>query len=153
RQPRPRRPGGAVSHVERRRDAGVLLVLPDRRGAVRGAARDRLALAPGAAVLPRHPPGEEGQHEGAPGHDLALHGTERCIMTARKSRATNGTATGNPFIRVALDLLQPARINDKVYKPVDPDDQATRGLVESMRQFGWFGAMAITRDKVIVSGH
>lgn len=68
-------------------------------------------------------------------------------------RTTDAPAATAKFVRVRLDRLTPATLNDKVYKPVRPDDPATRALADNMRRLGWLGAMAVTTDGVIVSGH
>ncbi len=67
---------------------------------------------------------------------------------------TTGPETSlNAFIRVPLSTLVPAKLNDKVYKVVDPKARATKALVKRMKRLGWIGAMAVTQDRVIVSGH
>jgi hypothetical protein len=80
---------------------------------------------------------------------------------ASKTRPTSETRTKKtasetsptPFVRYPLALLKPAKLNDHLYKIVDPKDPATLALADRMRELGWFGAMAITTDDVIVSGH
>ncbi len=80
----------------------------------------------------------------------------------RKAKHTNGKANDhtpasaqpdNPFIRVPLDQLCPAMLNDAIYRVVEQDDPAIIALADGMRTRGWMGAMAITTDNVIVSGH
>jgi hypothetical protein len=71
----------------------------------------------------------------------------------RQGEGRNGETSLTRFVRVHLDRLTPATINDTVYKPIDPNEPATLALVERMRRLGWVGAMAVTTDHVIISGH
>lgn len=78
--------------------------------------------------------------------------------TKRKGRsATSGlvrtTAATNVIEHVPLASLRPARINDTVYKPVDPDDPATLCLAASIREKGLLEPIVVTHDGFIVSGH
>lgn len=52
-----------------------------------------------------------------------------------------------------LAKLIPAAVNDKVYKPVSPDDPDVRHLADLIRQHGLLEPLIITMDDVILSGH
>jgi hypothetical protein len=52
-----------------------------------------------------------------------------------------------------LSRLRPATVNDRIYKPIAPDDPAVRALAESIRQRGILEPLVITLDEVILSGH
>lgn len=52
-----------------------------------------------------------------------------------------------------LDDLIPAKVNDNVYKPVDPEDVAVQRLADDIRRNGLLEPILITRDGVILSGH
>lgn len=54
---------------------------------------------------------------------------------------------------VPIRTLQPAKINDKIYRPVDEDDPKFLELVESIRAHGLLEPIVITTDRVIISGH
>src|SRR4051812_6042145 len=54
---------------------------------------------------------------------------------------------------VPLSRLKPARINDKIYKPVDPNDATTIDLGEEIVEKGLLEPIVATPDDVIVSGH
>src|SRR5262249_4476391 len=49
--------------------------------------------------------------------------------------------------------LRPAKLNDRIYKPVSPNDPSIRALAESMRKDGVLVPLVVTRDYVILSGH
>src|SRR5258708_25880597 len=57
------------------------------------------------------------------------------------------------FVQVPLARLQPAILNDKIYKRVDPDDPTIHSLADRMRRLRWRGAMAVTQGWGILSGH
>src|SRR5262249_16688500 len=46
-----------------------------------------------------------------------------------------------------------ARLNDSVYKPVDPRDPSIIALSEQIRRHGLLEPIVLTRDCVILSGH
>src|SRR5262245_39982499 len=54
---------------------------------------------------------------------------------------------------VPLDRLKPARINDRIYKPVDPADPRIIQFGEEIAEQGLLEAIVATLDDVIVSGH
>jgi hypothetical protein len=54
---------------------------------------------------------------------------------------------------VRLTSLEPATLNDAVYKPVDSSDPAVRELADSVRRNGVLEPIVVTQDDVIVSGH
>jgi hypothetical protein len=72
-------------------------------------------------------------------------------------RNANGTATpkfNHGRIReVPLSAVRPAAENDKLYRPVSPDDPEVRALADSIREFGVREPLVLTQDYVILSGH
>jgi ParB-like chromosome segregation protein Spo0J len=54
---------------------------------------------------------------------------------------------------VALSLIQPSPQNDKLYKPVNPDDPDFKALVENVRANGVREALIVTPFGYIISGH
>jgi hypothetical protein len=54
---------------------------------------------------------------------------------------------------VSLSKLQPATINDQIYKSVDPDDPEVIALGDSIAEHGLKEPIVITMDYVILSGH
>jgi hypothetical protein len=75
-----------------------------------------------------------------------------CRKTKRSAKSAVETSL-TQFVQVPLARLRPAKLNDKIYKTVHRDAPETKALVDRMRQLGWIGAMAVTKDWVIVSGH
>jgi ParB-like chromosome segregation protein Spo0J len=58
-----------------------------------------------------------------------------------------------PTVERALADLRPCRLNDKLYRPVSPDDPEVQDLAESIRRHGLREPLVVTRDNVIISGH
>lgn len=54
---------------------------------------------------------------------------------------------------VSLDELEPARLNDQIYKPVDRKDPTVRDLAKDIRHNGLLQPFLITLDHVILAGH
>src|SRR5262249_50055953 len=52
-----------------------------------------------------------------------------------------------------LSEIMPSPENDKLYKPVDPKDPAVLELAESIRTAGFQGAIVVSLDDYILSGH
>jgi hypothetical protein len=52
-----------------------------------------------------------------------------------------------------VSRIYPSPYNDRLYKPVDPNDPDFQALVENVRVNGIREALIITRDHFIVSGH
>jgi len=52
-----------------------------------------------------------------------------------------------------LDDLQPAQVNDRLYKPIDGTDPDLRALAALIGKQGLLEPIVITQDDVIVSGH
>jgi hypothetical protein len=72
----------------------------------------------------------------------------------RPSKSGSGGKSGRVSIRmVLLSTLRPARINDQIYKPVDPDDPEIQALAQSIRERGLKEDIVASRDGVIMSGH
>jgi hypothetical protein len=60
---------------------------------------------------------------------------------------------GGVLVRVDIDRIFPSRLNDKVYRPVDPGDPAVRSLARDIGAIGLQEPIVITRDFFILSGH
>jgi hypothetical protein len=54
---------------------------------------------------------------------------------------------------IPLSDLTPARVNEQVYRPVDPDDPEVRALADSVARHGLREPIVVTLDDVILSGH
>jgi hypothetical protein len=65
----------------------------------------------------------------------------------------NGKLRHGRTLRLRLDDLIPATLNDKVYKPVDPNDPEIDALAESIAEHGVKEPLVVTLDNVILSGH
>jgi hypothetical protein len=63
------------------------------------------------------------------------------------------TRTSPKTDEARADDLIPARVNAKVYKPVDPDATDIRELAKSIKTHGVLEPIVITRDMVVLSGH
>lgn len=58
-----------------------------------------------------------------------------------------------PILTIRLDDIRPSPENDRLYRPVDPDDLQIIRLAESIRDCGMQEPLLITRDGWIISGH
>ena len=58
-----------------------------------------------------------------------------------------------PILTIRLDDIHPSPENDRLYRPVDPDDPQIVRLAESIRDCGMQEPLLITRDGWIISGH
>ena len=58
-----------------------------------------------------------------------------------------------PILTIRLDDIRPSPENDRLYRPVDPDDPQIIRLAESIRDCGMQEPLLITRDGWIISGH
>jgi hypothetical protein len=58
-----------------------------------------------------------------------------------------------PILQMPLAALSPAKVNDLVYRPVDPAAPDVQELAESIRKKGVLEPLVITTDNVILSGH
>lgn len=61
--------------------------------------------------------------------------------------------TGHDRFLLSLKSIKPSPENDKLYRPVNPDDPQTIALADSIRQFGVRETIVLTLDNFIVSGH
>ena len=61
--------------------------------------------------------------------------------------------TGHVRFLISVSKINPSAENDKLYKPVNPDDPQTIALAESIREFGIREPIVITLDGFILSGH
>jgi hypothetical protein len=57
------------------------------------------------------------------------------------------------LFQLPLSEIIPSPLNDKVYKPVSPDDADIRILAESIAKIGLQEPLTITQDRVLISGH
>ncbi len=58
-----------------------------------------------------------------------------------------------PILTIRLDDIRPSPENDRLYRPVNPDDPQIIRLAESVRDCGMQEPLLITRDGWIISGH
>lgn len=58
-----------------------------------------------------------------------------------------------PILTIRLDDIRPSPENDRLYRPVDPDDPQIIRLSDSIRDCGMQEPLLITRDGWIISGH
>jgi len=84
----------------------------------------------------------------------------RTTKTKRKQHNTAQVKSGlvRPSVSeaielVSLEVLIPARVNDEVYKPVDPSDPQVRELAKLIGEQGLLEPIVVTQDNVILSGH
>ena len=87
-----------------------------------------------------------------PPPELSEKWCEMNIPTGPETETDHDPLPGSAEV-VPRDSLVPAKLNDAVYKPVDPDDVEVRGLADAIRRHGLLQPIVITRDGVIVSGH
>lgn len=73
------------------------------------------------------------------------------MTTTAKSRPKSAPI---PKVRlVRLRQICPSPENDKLYRPIDPNDAEIRAMAASMRKVGVLEPLVITRDGFVVSGH
>jgi hypothetical protein len=65
----------------------------------------------------------------------------------------NSTPKHGSVFQAPLAVLQPAKLNDRIYRLVSPDDPETIDLANSIREFGVMEPFVCSLDHVIVSGH
>jgi len=58
-----------------------------------------------------------------------------------------------PILTVRLNDIRPSPENDRLYRPVDPDDPQIIRLAESIRDCGMQEPLLVTRDGWIISSH
>lgn len=82
----------------------------------------------------------------------ARHGT---APKKRRRKAHSGhVRSPSDLIRnLRLDRLKPSPENDRLYKPIDPADPATRSLAQRIRAEGILEPLVVTLDDYILSGH
>ena len=71
-------------------------------------------------------------------------------------RLTSAKCDHVPILEsVAIESIRPAKVNDKVYRPVDPKDPAIIGMAREIANpaIGLLTPIAISSDDVILSGH
>ena len=69
-----------------------------------------------------------------------------------KKTDTSRTNTKDRQARL-LNSLRPARVNDKIYRPINVDDPAIQKLAADIEQNGVLEPIVVTTDDVILSGH
>jgi hypothetical protein len=52
-----------------------------------------------------------------------------------------------------IEAIYPSPENDKLYRPIDPDDADIQSLADSIRQHGVLEPLIVTLDNIIISGH
>jgi hypothetical protein len=72
------------------------------------------------------------------------------VNDEKTANAKNGHV---PILRLRLSEIIPSPLNEKIYRPVSPDDPEIRDLAESIRKEGLQEALVIARDRVLISGH
>jgi hypothetical protein len=65
----------------------------------------------------------------------------------------NGELRHGRILQLRLADLIPAKLNDKVYRPVDENDPEIVALAESIREHGVKEPFVVTLDNVIISGN
>ncbi|MEX1015933.1 MAG: ParB N-terminal domain-containing protein [Phycisphaeraceae bacterium] len=69
-------------------------------------------------------------------------------------QAPDSTELGlEPISTASLDQIKPSPENDRLYKPVDPEDPDIRALADSIIEHGICEPIVITLDGFILSGH
>lgn len=59
----------------------------------------------------------------------------------------------SPTFEMDPRLLKPAAVNEKIYRPVDPDDPGLVRLAEAIASRGLLEPIVVSEDAVVVSGH
>ena len=73
-------------------------------------------------------------------------------MAAKTVTAEAGQESG--LVRfLPITAITPSSLNDRLYRPVDPQDPEIVALAESIRQHGVLQPLVVTLDHVILSGH
>ena len=75
--------------------------------------------------------------------------------TATPRRRQKRTATAETYHDTfrPLDSIFPSPENEKLYRPIDPDDPATIDMAEGISKHGIREPIVITLDGWILSGH
>lgn len=74
----------------------------------------------------------------------------------RKPKTDHGKFSAlSPIELVPITEIWPAVINDKIYKPIDPNDASIASMAENIRLRGLLEPLVTTLDnpRVLVSGH
>lgn len=71
---------------------------------------------------------------------------------ARKRNAKPKPGHG-PVSEVDLSLLRPSPENDRLYRPVDPNDPSIKAMAKTMAQHGVREPLVVTLDGYVLSGH
>jgi hypothetical protein len=80
-------------------------------------------------------------------------------QSKRGSTGTNGRTKAAlklghvPILQMPLAALSPAKVNDVIYRPVDPAAPDVQELAKSIRKKGLLEPLVITTDNIILSGH
>src|SRR6516162_3976150 len=102
----------------------------------------------------RTPPNVEdrkGNSASQPGGKPNRAGKARDLSRYRKS--SHGRIPGRDIELVPLSSIRPSSLNDKLYRPVDPDDPDIIALAASIKELGVLEPLVITADNIICSGH
>src|ERR1051325_3500449 len=64
------------------------------------------------------------------------------------------TSTKSGLVRIlAADSIQPTPENDRLYRPIDPQDPEIKALADSIRAHGVMEPLVLSTDRWILSGH
>jgi ParB-like chromosome segregation protein Spo0J len=74
----------------------------------------------------------------------------------RRRAAARGKAPSKiglvSFLERPIDSIRPSPANDKLYRPISPDDPEIIALAKSIQENGVLQALIITQDDFILSG-
>ncbi len=74
--------------------------------------------------------------------------------TNRRESNTSGVEFGHVRIQhLPFNSIRPSPENDKLYRPVNPDDPEITALANSIREHGILEPLVVTADRWILSGH
>src|SRR5262245_245448 len=79
----------------------------------------------------------------------------RLIRHPGRTNMTTARAGGQRvgLDRLLIDLIRPAVVNERVYRPISWDDAEIQALARSIQEHGLLTPIVVTRDLVIISGH
>jgi hypothetical protein len=76
------------------------------------------------------------------------------VSTAERRNAKRSAKPGQVWVvEIPLADIRPAPENDRLYRPVDPDDPAIVALARSIGDHGVMEPLVVTRDRWLLSGH
>lgn len=72
---------------------------------------------------------------------------------ATASNVSGVAASSAGVVILSLDTIRPSPENERLYRPVDPEDPEIVALAESIAEHGVVEPIVVTRDHWILSGH